>query len=94
MGASEVSSQKILLIHSGGDSKRAPQYSSRGKMFAHLLMIGSFVAGAVASTFLCGYLGGKTIWCAEILLAIVFFALLRADLGEEHDKLDVVPHGH
>ena len=57
-------------------------------------MIGSFVAGAVASTFLCGNLGGKTIWCAEILLAIVFFALLRADLGEEHDKLDVVPHGH
>lgn len=42
-------------------------------------MIGSFIAGAVASTFICGYLGGKTIWCADILLLIVFFALLRAD---------------
>lgn len=44
VGASEVSSQKILLIHSGGDSKRAPQYSSRGKMFApapHVLPNGS-----------------------------------------------------
>lgn len=26
--------KKILLIHSGGDSKRVPQYSARGKLFA------------------------------------------------------------
>lgn len=83
----QVGSNLVKWLRSGNKE-------ARGKMFAHLLMIGSFVAGAVASTFLCGYLGGKTIWCAEILLTIVFFALLRADLGEEHDKLDVVPHGH
>ena len=83
----QVGSNLVKWLRSGNKE-------ARGKMFAHLLMIGSFVAGAVASTFLCGYLGGKTIWCADILLAIVFFALLRADLGEEHDKLDVVPHGH
>ena len=83
----QVGSNLVKWLRSGNKE-------ARGKMFAHLLMIGSFVAGAVASTFLCSYLGGKTIWCAEILLAIVFFALLRADLGEEHDKLDAVPHGH
>ena len=83
----QVGSNLVKWIRSGNKE-------ARGKMFAHLLMIGSFIAGAVASTFICGYLGGKTIWCADILLLIVFFALLRADLGEEHDKLDVVPHGH
>lgn len=83
----QVGSNLVKWLRSGNKE-------ARGKMFAHLLMIGSFIAGAVASTFICGYLGGKTIWCADILLLIVFFALLRADLGEEHDKLDVVPHGH
>lgn len=83
----QVGSNLVKWLRSGNKE-------ARGKMFAHLLMIGSFIAGAVASAFICGYLGGKTIWCADILLLIVFFALLRADLGEEHDKLDVVPHGH
>lgn len=67
---------------------------ARNRMLSHLLMIASFIVGGISAAFLSGFLGGKTIWCAEILLAIVFFALLRADLGSEHDKLDVVPHGH
>lgn len=29
-------SKKILLIHSGGDSKRIPQYSACGKLFSHV----------------------------------------------------------
>lgn len=67
---------------------------ARNRMLSHLLMIASFIAGGISAAFLSGFLGGKTIWCAELLLAVVFFALLRADLGSEHDKLDVVPHGH
>lgn len=30
----DILSKKILIIHSGGDSKRVPQYSSMGKLFA------------------------------------------------------------
>lgn len=67
---------------------------ARNRMLSHMLMIASFIAGGISSAFLSGYLGGKTIWCVEILLGTVFFALLRADLGSEKDKLDVVPHGH
>lgn len=67
---------------------------ARNRMFSHLLMIASFIAGGISAAFLSKFLGGKTIWCAEILLAVVFFALLRADLGSERDKLNVVPHGH
>ncbi len=34
IGIEEVYKQKILVIHSGGDSKRIPQYSVCGKIFA------------------------------------------------------------
>jgi len=30
----ETNGQKILIIHSGGDSRRIPQYSARGKLFS------------------------------------------------------------
>ena len=33
-GMANVLNQKILVIHSGGDSKRIPQYSACGKLFA------------------------------------------------------------
>lgn len=33
-GRGDFSSLRILLIHSGGDSKRAPQYSAIGKLFS------------------------------------------------------------
>ena len=33
-GIEEVLKEKILIIHSGGDSKRIPQYSACGKLFA------------------------------------------------------------
>lgn len=33
IGLDKVSSQKILMLHSGGDSKRIPQYSVKGKLF-------------------------------------------------------------
>lgn len=34
IGIENVINQKILLLHSGGDSKRIPQYSACGKLFA------------------------------------------------------------
>ena len=34
IGLAQIAGQKILMIHSGGDSKRIPQYSARGKLFA------------------------------------------------------------
>lgn len=34
IGIENVSKQRILLLHSGGDSKRIPQYSACGKLFA------------------------------------------------------------
>lgn len=34
IGINSVVEQKILVIHSGGDSKRIPQYSACGKLFA------------------------------------------------------------
>lgn len=34
IGADRLLQQKILVIHSGGDSKRIPQYSACGKLFA------------------------------------------------------------
>lgn len=34
IGVSEISKKKMLIIHSGGDSKRVPQYSACGKLFS------------------------------------------------------------
>ncbi len=34
MGTNDFSGKRILVIHSGGDSKRVPQYSALGKLFS------------------------------------------------------------
>lgn len=49
IGAERLFSQKILVIHSGGDSKRIPQYSACGKLFAPVLRI--LPGGYVSSVF-------------------------------------------
>ena len=33
-GTGDFTGKKILVIHSGGDSKRVPQYSAMGKLFS------------------------------------------------------------
>lgn len=73
---------------------RKKDRESHEKLLMHLLMLIAFVAGAIISTVLCIHLKGKAIWCAEVLLLIVFVDLLHADLGEEKDKFHLVPHGH
>ncbi len=64
------------------------------RLLMHISMILAFVVGGTVSAVLCLHFGGKTIWFAEIPLFIVFVDLLHADLVNEKDKLDVVPHGH
>ena len=39
-------------------------------------------------------LGGRSIFGAGIMLAVVFIDLLSADLGRERGQFDIVPHGH
>lgn len=39
-GTSEFSELRIAMIHSGGDSKRIPQYAERGKLFANIAVNG------------------------------------------------------
>ena len=50
----------------------------------------------MATTFCTNHLRqtGRALLGAEIPLAVVFIALLRADLGAERDKLEIKPHGH
>lgn len=73
---------------------RGHNKEARGKFFMHLLMLGTFTGGGIASAFLCMHFKGKAIWGALVLLLIVFIDLLHADLVVEKDMLDVVPHGH
>ena len=67
---------------------------AKERLGMHLVMLAVFVATGVAATFLGTHFGGKSIWFAEILLAVVLIDFILADRGRERDKLDVVPHGH
>ena len=64
------------------------------ELLMHLSMIAAFTAGGGVSALLCTVLKGRALLGAEIPLLVVFIALLSADLGEEKDKLNIVPRGH
>lgn len=64
------------------------------KVRSHGVMLLSFVAGAVISSFFCGLIGVHAIWVALIPLAVLFGHLLKTDLTEEKDLLSVIPRGH
>ncbi len=64
------------------------------RLAAHFVMITSFSLGAVTGTVLGTYFGGRSIFGAGIMLAVVFIDLLSADLGRERGQFDIVPHGH
>lgn len=66
----------------------------RLRFIIHLGMLLTFVLGAVVSTAACQLILGKAIWLSLIPLAIVFYQLLRADLGDEKDFLMSTPRGH
>ena len=61
---------------------------------AHIGMLSVFVAGAAVCTLLCARLQGRTVWGAAVLLAVVFFDLLHADLIQERGLLSRKPAGH
>lgn len=77
------------LRHHGSGS-----HAQRTRLVRHLEMLACFLLGAVAGTVLCRLCGGRAIWGALPLLAVILAALLRADLVEEKDLLEQKPAGH
>lgn len=77
------------LRHHGSGS-----HTQRTRLVRHLEMLACFLLGAVAGTVLCRLCGGRAIWGALPLLAVILAALLRADLVEEKDLLEQKPAGH
>lgn len=73
-------------------SKSAAAKGEKAK--AHGWMLLSFLAGAFLASVMCGFMGVRAIWCTLLPLGIVFADLLRADLTDERELLDVTPHGH
>ena len=55
--------QRVLLLHSGGDSRRLPQYSPSGKIFSPLPVRGP---GGTPSTIFDETLALSTLWAARI----------------------------
>lgn len=66
----------------------------RKKMLVHLNMLLFFAAGAVVGTVFCNLLVGKAIWITLIPFAVLFAALLHADLTTEKDLVERKPSGH
>ena len=75
-------------LHHHGDSK------FRMRFLIHLGMLMTFVLGAIISTIACTMLLGKAIWISLIPMGILFVQLLRADLIDEKDFLQMKPKGH
>ena len=53
-----------------------------------------FFSGASVGSLFAHRMGGRSIWLTLIPLAVVFVALLKADLGEEKDRMEQKPAGH
>lgn len=64
----------------------------RGK--THIIMISSFVMGAIILAAACNILKEKAIWIAMIPLFINLCILMYADLIQERDLLEKTPLGH
>ena len=64
------------------------------KFRVHLFMLLCFIAGAVVGTLFCKLILGRAIWITLAPLAVVFGALLYADLATEKDMKDKKPSGH
>ena len=60
--------QRVLLLHSGGDSRRLPQYSPSGKIFSPLPVRGP---GGAPSTIFDETLALSTPWAARIPAGVV-----------------------
>lgn len=68
--------------------------SHRDKLLQHFEMLIFFLTGSVVGTVLCTVFKGRAIWMTMILLGIVFFTLLHADLTTERNMMNRKPAGH
>lgn len=66
----------------------------RKKLTKHLEMLLYFFGGAVIGTVFCNLFLGKAIWITLIPFAVIFAALLHADLTTEKDMVEKKPSGH
>lgn len=66
----------------------------RIKLFKHAVMLVCFLSGAALGTVFCNLFGGRAIWITLVPFAVVFFALLRADLTTEKELMEKKPLGH
>ena len=64
------------------------------EVFVHLYMLLFFFAGASLGSLFGHWMGGRSIWLTLIPLVVVFAALLKADLGEEKNRMEQKPAGH
>ncbi len=65
------------------------------KMLCYLATLAAFLAGATLSTIACHLFNDScAVWGAILFLAVVFIALLHADLTKEKTQMDHVPAGH
>ena len=69
-------------------------HSHREELFVHLYMLLFFFAGASLGSLFGHWMGGRSIWLTLIPLVVVFAALLKADLGEEKNRMEQKPAGH
>lgn len=74
--------------------RRLENKSHRKKLFKHLQMLLFFLTGAVAGTIFCRLFLGKAIWITLLPFAVIFGALLYADLIAEKDMREKKPAGH
>ena len=77
------------ILHRHSEDK-----SHRIKLLRHFQMLIFFVLGAVVGTVFCNLLVGKAIWVTLIPLAVVFGAMLHADLTTEKNMVEKKPAGH
>lgn len=68
--------------------------SHREELFVHLYMLLFFFAGASLGSLFGHWMGSRSIWLTLIPLVVVFAALLKADLGEEKNRMEQKPTGH
>lgn len=71
---------------------RSPE--DRRKLSSHTQMLLYFFGGAIVGSFCSIKLMGHAIWLTMIPLAVIFAALLHADLTTEKGLLKVKPSGH
>lgn len=72
----------------------AEEKPHRKKLSRHLKMLVCFLFGAIVGTVCCNLFIGKAIWITLIPFAVIFAALLHADLITEKNMVEKKPSGH